>query len=244
MEKILEVTEVRLAILESFPLQLHISARGTVPTGGWSNPRLKPHVNVQAPPDGIYGFDFVADPPEGIVAQVVSPIEITDVWENLPEDVKGVRIHAAQNTKAALLNTVQPDRQPNRYTFGDDEGARRIVFFPEMLGRLNEGESLAGSQFEYHGPEGQFIFHGDEISQEQTVLGTLISVVLRPNADAGGVDFALALPPVKLEGKAHQEFDTVGIKIRSKGRRMQPAGAELTYEVVKLKGVAEDIPVL
>ena len=244
MEKILEITEVRLAVLESSPPQLQINASGTVPTAGWSNPRLEPHIHVHVPPDGIYGFDFVADPPKEVTAQVISSIEVTDVWENLPEGVKGVRVHASRNSKTALLDFSKPDRQPNRYTFSDDESARRITFFPEMLGPLNEGESLAGSQFEYHGPEGQFIFHGDKISQEQTVLGTLISVVLRPNADAGGMNFALALPPVKLEGKAHQEFDTVGLKIRSKGRRVQQAGAELTYEAVNLKGVAEDIPVL
>ncbi len=244
MEKILEITEVRLAILESFPPQLQISASGTVPTAGWSNPQLKPHIHIQAPPDGIYGFDFVADPPEGVAAQVISSIEVTDIWENLPEDVKGVRVHALQNSKTVLLSLEKPDRRPNRYIFSDNESVKRIVFFPEMLGPLGEGKSLAGSQFEYHGPEGQLTFRGDDIGQEQTVLGTLISVVLKPDADAGGLDFVLVLPPVDLGGKGHQEFETVGIKIHSRDRMAKPAGPELAYEVVKLKGIAEDIPVL
>ena len=34
MEKILEIIEVRLAVLESFPPQLQITASGTVPTAG------------------------------------------------------------------------------------------------------------------------------------------------------------------------------------------------------------------
>ena len=55
-EKILEITEVRLAVLESFPPQLQINVSGTVPTAGSSNPRLEPHIHVQAPPDGIYEF--------------------------------------------------------------------------------------------------------------------------------------------------------------------------------------------
>jgi hypothetical protein len=244
MEKILEVNEVKLTALESFPPQLQISASGIVQTAGWSNSQLKPHIHIQAPPDGIYGFDFVADPPEEVAAQVISPIEVTDVWENLPEGVKGVRIHASQNSKTALLGFGKPDRQPNRYVFSDSKGVKRIVFFPEMLGPLGEGKPLAGSQLEYHGSEGQLIFRGDDIGQEQTVLGTLISVVLKPNADAGGLDFALILPPVSLGGEAHQEFETVGFKIHSKGRMVKPVGPELTYEVVNLKGVAEDIPVL
>ena len=244
IEKILEITEVRLAVLESFPPQLQISASGTVPTAGWSDPQLKPHIHIQAPPDGIYGFDFVADPPEGVAAQVISAIEVTDVWENLPEGVKGVRIHASQNSKTALLDFGEPDRQPNRYVFSDSKGVKRIVFFPAALGLLGEGKSLAGPQLEYHGSEGQLTFRGDDIGQEQTVLGTLISVVLKPNADAGGLDLALVLPPVNLGGKAHQEFETVCFKIHSRGRVLEPAGPELTYGVVNLKGIAEDIPVL
>jgi hypothetical protein len=244
MEKILEVTEVKLAVLESFPPQLQISASGLVQTAGWSNSQLKPHIHIQAPPDGIYGFDFVADPPDEVAAQVISPIEVTDVWENLPEGVKGIRIHASQNSKTALLGLGKPDRQPNRYTFSDQEGVKRVVFFPKELGPLGEGRPSVGPQLEYTGPEGQLTFRGDDIGQEQTVLGTLISVVLQPNADAGELDFALTLPPVHLGGEAKQEFKTVGIIIHSRGRVRNPAGAELTYEVIQLKGVAEDIPIL
>jgi hypothetical protein len=76
------------------------------------------------------------------------------------------------------------------------------------------------------------------------VLGLVVSVILKPNADAGGLDFALILPPVNLGGETHQEFDTLGIRIRSRGRLINPAGAELSYDVVPLKAVAEDIPVL
>lgn len=245
MEKVLEVTEVRLAVLESFPPKLRITAMGTVRTGGWTNPRLEPFIFIQPPPDGIYDFDFVADPPVGPATQVITPIAVAHLWDNLPSGVKGVRIHAAENSKKALLNgSVQPDREPNRFTLSDCDNTTRIVFFPKALTPLGASETSSDAQLEYHGAEGQLIFRGDDITQEQTVLGLLISVILKPNADAGGVDFALVLPPVILEGEARQEFDTIGIKVRSRGRVINPAGAELTYEVLNLKGVAEDIPIL
>ncbi len=63
------------------------------------------------------------------------------------------------------------------------------------------------------------MFRGDEIAQEQTVLGLVVSVVLKPNADAGGLDFALILPPVNLGGEAHQDFDTV----RNQDSKPRPA---------------------
>jgi hypothetical protein len=242
MEIIHEITEVRLAVLESFPPKLRITATGNVSTGGWSNPRLNPFVNIQAPPDGIYDFDFVADPPQGPAPQVISPIQAVYTWDSFSADVKGVRVNAGQNSITAWLD----DRggQPNRYTFSDCEGIKRIVFFPKALGPLGISESSSDAQLEYNGSEGQFVFRGNDISQEQTILGLLISVTLQPNADAGGLDFALVLPPVQLGGQVRQEFETIGIKIHSRGRVIRPAGAGLTYEVMKLKGIAEDIPIL
>lgn len=249
MKKILEVTEVKLAILESFPPQLRISASGTVPTGGWSSPRLVPYIYIQPPPDGIFDFDFVADPPEGIVTQVISPIDAVYVWKDFPERLRGVRIHASQNSKTILLETGKPDsgqsdRQPNRFTLSGCEDTTRIVFFPQIFMPLGASESPADSQLEYDGAEGHLVFRGKDINHEQSILGLVVSVILQPNADAGGLDFALVLPPVSLGDEAGQEFETIGIKIRSRGRVINPAGAELTYEVLKLKGVAEDIPIL
>jgi hypothetical protein len=249
MQKIREVSEVHLAVLESFPPKLRITAAGTVPTGGWSNPALQPHIHIQPPPDGIYDFDFVADPPIGPAPQVISSIRATYTWEDLPEGVKGARIHASQNAKTVLLDMTRPDRQPNRFILGDCDGVTRIEYYPRALGPLGErGEEEAGeaaqARFEYKGSEGHFVFHGEEISQEQNILGLLVSVTLQPNADAGGLDFALALPPVHLPGEARQIFETIGIKIRSRGRVINPSGAELSYEVINLEGVAEDIPIL
>lgn len=103
MQKILEVTEVKLAVLESFPPKLRIQASGTVTSGGWSRPQLIPYVYIQAPPDGIYDFDFVAESPEGVTTAAVSPIEVSHVWDAFPESLRGVRIHASTNSIEELL---------------------------------------------------------------------------------------------------------------------------------------------
>ena len=244
MEKVLEVLEVHLAVRERFPPKLQITVSASAPTGGWTHPRLDPYVFVQPPPNGIYDFDFVADPPAGPAAEVLTPIEVAHVWENFPEEVKGVRVHATQNSKTALLDGSHvPGRQPNRYTLNDCGKTTRILFFPHAFGPLGAPQSR-DAQLEYHGPEGELIFRGNDISQEQTALGTVVSVTIKPNADAGGLDFALVLPPVNLGGEAQQDFETIGIRIMSRGRVREPAGAELAYEVLNLKGAAEDIHIL
>lgn len=103
-ESILEIAEVSLSVLKSFPSQLQIVASGIAPTSGWSNPQLVPHTYIQAPPDGIYDFDFVATPPQGIVAEVITPIRVQYIWPIFPQELSGVRIHTSTNSQVVWLN--------------------------------------------------------------------------------------------------------------------------------------------
>jgi hypothetical protein len=101
-QKVLEITEVNVAILESFPPQLQVTVFGTVPSTGWSNPQLVPYTYIQAPPDGIYDFDFVANPPKDVVAQTIGPIRVRSQF--FADGVKGIRVHASLNCKEVVLN--------------------------------------------------------------------------------------------------------------------------------------------
>lgn len=103
--KVLEVTQLDVQVLESFPPQLRVSVFGTTPSPGWTNPQLIPYTYVQALPDGIYDFDFVATPPTGIVANVLSPIRLR---ADLPgAGVNGIRVHASLNFKEVVFNPVE-----------------------------------------------------------------------------------------------------------------------------------------
>ncbi len=175
MKKIREVVEIKLAVLESFPPKLQITASGTVHTGGWSNPELTSFINIQSPSDGIYDFDFRADPPEGFAADVISPIHADYVWDNFPKKLKGVRVNTSQNSQTALLdNSARRDRQPNRFTLKGCDDHTHIVFFPKIFMPLGTGKSPADSQLEYDGAEGHLIFRGEDVSQEETILGSII----------------------------------------------------------------------
>ncbi len=66
-----------------------------------------PYTYVQAPPDGIYDFDFVATPPAVVMDKVITPIRLRT---ELPAaGVRGIRVHAALNVREALL---QPEQAP------------------------------------------------------------------------------------------------------------------------------------
>jgi hypothetical protein len=75
-----------------------ITAYGTTNTSGWTLPRLQPYIYVQPPPDGIWDFVFVAEPPSGIALDVISHITATYVWTLGEKDFRGVRIHSATKT--------------------------------------------------------------------------------------------------------------------------------------------------
>jgi hypothetical protein len=100
-EKIMEVHEVRCEIAAGAARSLTVFAKGEVNSSGWTEPRLEPHVYVAPPEDGIQGFDFVAQEPDGlrfwatefVTAEYAAPCES---W------VKGVRIHAQGSEKHCL----------------------------------------------------------------------------------------------------------------------------------------------
>lgn len=102
--QIYKVTTVKLAIEKSLPPRLVVFASGEVTTSGWTGGELQPYVYVTPPADGIYEFDFVAEPPTGVSLQVISPITAKEyVWADFPKDLKGVRINSITNSIIELL---------------------------------------------------------------------------------------------------------------------------------------------
>jgi hypothetical protein len=84
---------------------------------------------------------------------------------------------------------------------------------------------------------------GDEIRQEETELGTLVTITLEPDADAGALLFTLVIPRAVLKSpNVTQTLVTQGVYTRSRLPPRLPASAQLqTYEVVELKGTASFI---
>jgi hypothetical protein len=102
---VLEVTHLSVGILESIPPKLDIIVRGMVPSTGWTNPQLRMHTYVQAPPDGVYDFDFVATPPKEVASEVITPIRLRIVI--FGAGINGIRVHAAHNSKVDILFPVE-----------------------------------------------------------------------------------------------------------------------------------------
>jgi hypothetical protein len=81
---------------------------------------------------------------------------------------------------------------------------------------------------------------GDEIRVVETEIGTLVTITLEPDADAGGLLFTLLVPRVVLaSANAEQTVATQGFYTRSRLFPRLPASAQLqTYDVQELRGSA------
>jgi hypothetical protein len=105
--KVYRVESVRLSLEKSNPPNLVVEALGKVRTSGWTNARLVMRGN--GPKDGVYEFDFVASRPTGITHPVILPVTATTVVEKVGPDVKGVRVYAETNDRAASLASSKSD---------------------------------------------------------------------------------------------------------------------------------------
>lgn len=104
-QRVTSVGSVCFNIEKSNPPQLTLHAIGKVNSSGWRGPSLAQRVYVVQPEDGIQDFEFYAEPPNGEVLWVISPIsaETSIVLENW---MKGVRINSATNSVVAYLSDI------------------------------------------------------------------------------------------------------------------------------------------
>ena len=137
------------------------------------------------------------------------------------------------------------DRTPNFFTFSNHDGTIQISYYPQAPGPIIQGQGT-GPRLDYQGPEGTFVYPqagpGRESMhvQEESALGSQITVVLVPTIDAKDVTLTLLLPPVNLAGHEQVDFHTLAIQTTGSGM-LPKAGARLTYEAIHLRGKAQHI---
>ena len=123
----------------------------------------------------------------------------------------------------------------NLFQLCDLYGRTKITYYPSVPGPIIEGHS-SGSSLQYQGPEGNWTFHGSEITHEHTSLGHLLSVVLRTESGTAPITFWLFLPPVVLDDTDSQTFTTYGVK---NGSHVQRPSQQISYEMERFFGDAK-----
>ena len=137
-------------------------------------------------------------------------------------------------------------RSADHYTFVNKSGSVQIKYDPSVSAPSTESQRSGGPRLEYHGSEGDLVFPREHAGptqvsvQEDSPLGPLVSVILKPTIDAMSVTLTLLLPPINMAGKDQLDFETVAIKSTSYGL-LPRMGARLTYEVIPLRGTAYSV---
>ena len=99
-----EVSDVRLNLIQSpSGRELHIRATGFNKSEGWSKPVLELRDYDFPPVDGIYDFDFMARAPKNLIAEKLEKLLATYIWTDFPENLRGVRVHAGENSILKML---------------------------------------------------------------------------------------------------------------------------------------------
>ena len=120
--------------------------------------------------------------------------------------------------------------------------ANQYVLKGEGIQVSFSASSLTGEPLlDYRDRQRHVSAHGDEIQQVDVGIGTLVSIVLRPNADAGGLLFSVLIPPARLVGSDQRvAIHTVGITTHTAGFIFNTAQLD-KYSVVKLSGEANSV---
>lgn len=103
--KVYTVDSVALTV--SGAASIRVTAEGTVRTGGWTEPALKPSERQEvAGESGTMHLDFVATKPEGIVPEVVLPIAAhADLPAPGPGQTLKVIVHAETDEKSGAIGS-------------------------------------------------------------------------------------------------------------------------------------------
>jgi hypothetical protein len=89
------IRSVKAVRLSRVPDGLEVTATGKTSSAGWLAPRLVPVTPVQN--GEIYRLNFVATPPNGPAAQVITPQSASYTIRPLPTNVKSVSVIAAKD---------------------------------------------------------------------------------------------------------------------------------------------------
>jgi len=93
-----------LAVLPDTEPQRVLVVVGEVMSGGWHDGQLERVTYAAFPHDGIQDLKAVAQPPDGMAAQVISRLILTLDAGNEPAELKGYRIHADEACVVVLID--------------------------------------------------------------------------------------------------------------------------------------------
>ncbi len=99
-----EVSNVRLMLLNApSGREMHIKAIGFSRSTGWDDALLELRDRDLPPIDGIYDFDFFTRARKAVEDGNWEKLHASYVWQTLPQNIRGIRIHAGDNSILKMI---------------------------------------------------------------------------------------------------------------------------------------------
>ncbi len=139
----------------------------------------------------------------------------------------------------------QPDID-NHYEMSDANKTLQLTYRLQTAGPLTPG-ATTGPSLQYVAADGRRLFTGEEIAQETTTLGTMLTVGLEVVADLRSVTLTLFLPRVVHQHPGSpQSFEAFAVRAQhdtSFTGTPSVFGGNPTYKVTQLHGTASKVQV-
>lgn len=142
----------------------------------------------------------------------------------------------------ATSRTTAPPQASNAnyFTLQDHSGKIKVTYRPFVGGPIRPGLQN-GPLVEYSGPQGDKTFTGADVNQQDTPVGQMISVTLKPQNDTGSTSFAFCLPPVQATVENPASFKSFCVTVEKPGLISNP-GSLFRYETERLAGTGKIVP--
>lgn len=160
--RILSVDSVLIQMSPSDPPNAVITAHGLATTPGWTNVRLNP-LEKKLSADGIFDLELVGDTPDGLVPQVLTPVQGSFMMKDDVARLVGVRIEARSNHLTHLIPTQTAAAAP-KTALQAEEGFTTLALgeegpAPKTAALFEEGKTLFQGE---EGPPPKTAFAGEE----------------------------------------------------------------------------------
>jgi hypothetical protein len=109
---------------------------------------------------------------------------------------------------------IQQQKTADLFELCSLSGKTKVAYSLSTAVPLSLGHT-SGPSLKYDGPEGSWTFDASQITHENTSLGQLISVALKPANSTFTTAFWLFLPPVLLVANDRQSFTTFCVKAQN-----------------------------
>jgi len=165
--KISLIDDINAYVTRSIPQLLVVSARGRVPSTGWTRSLLVPSWYASTPDDGFWEFDFCASAPTGTAYEsgVLTPIS-ADITLPVPKWCRAVRVRASSNAIEYLLFVTEAQR--------NEAAALGDSFIPVPWQAIGSQDDVASGKYCCEGMAFDFALNPASVERAQARIGLAV----------------------------------------------------------------------